>query len=93
MFKIYKDKAAKIGIEIKKSTNPKNKFDAYKDGEKQNSFGAIGYMDYEKYKMSKGLQFANEKRNNYRARHNDNINVKYRNGKITPGYLSNKILW
>jgi hypothetical protein len=75
MFKIYKDKAAKIGVEIKKSTNPKKKFDAYKNGEKQNSFGAASYMDYEKYKKDKGLQFANEKRNNYRARHQANINL------------------
>jgi hypothetical protein len=51
MFKIYKDKAAKIGVEIKKSTNPKKKFDAYKNGEKQNSFGAASYMDYEKKKI------------------------------------------
>ena len=75
---IYKDKAKKIGVEIKPSKNKTKKFDAYKDGVFQNSFGAKGYMDYEKYKKKEGKQEADKKRRAYRARHKDDMNVKKR---------------
>ena len=90
---VYKEKAKKIGIDIKLSKNKDKKFDAYKDGVKQASFGAKGYMDYKKYKKEDGLEVANKKRLAYRARHKDDINVKTRDGKMTAGYLANKILW
>ena len=90
---VYKEKAKKIGIDIKLSKNKDKKFDAYKDGVKQASFGAKDYMDYEKYKKEDGLEVANKKRLAYRARHKDDINVKTRDGKMTAGYLANKILW
>lgn len=90
---VYKSKAKKIGVEIKPSTNKAKKFDAYKDGVKQASFGATGYQDYEKYKKSDGLEVANKKRSAYRARHADDINIKTRDGKLTAGYLAGKILW
>ena len=93
MINVYKAKAKKIGIDIKLSKNKDKKFDAYKDGVKQASFGAKGYMDYEKYKKEDGLEVANKKRSAYRARHKDDINVKTRDGKMTAGYLANKILW
>ena len=90
---IYKIKAQRIGIEIRPSKNKTKKFDAYKNGIKQASFGARGYMDYEKYITKCGLLKAKKKRTAYRARHKDNINIKKRHGKYTAGYLSNKILW
>tara|TARA_Y100000004_G_C8850220_1_gene384400 strand:- start:118 stop:396 length:279 start_codon:yes stop_codon:yes gene_type:complete len=90
---VYKRKAKAIGVEIKPSTNKTKKFDAYKDGVKQASFGGKGYMDYEKYKKQDGKAEADKKRKAYRARHKDDMNVKTRDGKLTAGYLSNKILW
>lgn len=90
---VYKNKAKKIGVEIKPSSNKNKKYDAYKDGVKQASFGAKGYMDYEKYKQRDGKEIADKKRKAYRARHKDDINVKTRDGKLTAGYLANKILW
>jgi len=90
---VYKEKAKKIGVTIAKSKNTDKKFDVFKDGVKQASIGASGYMDYEKYKKKDGLAVANKKRENYRARHKDNINVKTKDGKLTAGYLSSKILW
>ena len=90
---IYKSKAAKIGVEIKPSKNKTKKYDAYKDGVFQNSFGAKGYMDYEKYRTKDGKEVADKKRRAYRARHKDDMNVKKRDGKLTAGYLANKILW
>jgi len=90
---IYKLKAKKIGVDIKPSTNKGKKFDAYKDGVKQASFGAKGFQDYEKYKKSEGIEVANKKRSAYRARHKDDINIKTRDGKLTAGYLAGRILW
>jgi hypothetical protein len=90
---VYKNKAKSIGVEIKPSSNKNKKFDAYKDGKKQASFGAKGYMDYEKYKKKDGKEIADKKRSAYRARHKDDINIKTRDGKMTAGYLANKILW
>ena len=90
---IYKSKAKKIGVDIKPSKNKTKKFDAYVDGKFQNSFGAKGYKDYEKYKREIGKPEADKKRSQYRARHKDDINVKKRDGKLTAGFLANKILW
>ena len=90
---VYKKKAEKIGVTISKSKNPDKKFDVFKDGVKQASIGASGYMDFEKYKKRDGIKVANKRRENYRARHKENISVKMRDGKLTPGYLSSKILW
>jgi len=90
---VYQSKAAKLGLVLKKSTNASKKFDVFKDGIKQTAIGATGFKDYEKYKQSDGIAVANKKRENYRARHKDNINVRTRDGKLTAGYLSNKILW
>tara|TARA_Y100000004_G_C8812982_1_gene368555 strand:+ start:431 stop:715 length:285 start_codon:yes stop_codon:yes gene_type:complete len=90
---IYKKKAKKINVEIKPSKNKNKKFDAFVNGVFQNSFGAKGYKDYEIYKKENGLEFANERRRLYRKRHARDMNIKMRDGKLTAGYLSNKILW
>lgn len=88
-----KDKAKAIGVTVKPSTRKGKKLDAYKDGEYQASFGALGYNDYHIYKREKGEAYANEKRKQYKARHEKNRNVKYRDGKLTAGYLADRILW
>lgn len=86
-------KAKAVGVEVKPSTRKGKKLDAYKDGVYQASFGATGYKDYEMHKREKGLAYANEKRRQYKARHETDRHVKYRNGKLTPGWLADKVLW
>lgn len=81
------------GIDLKPSKNPNKKLDAYKNGIFQNSFGASGYMDFHLYKQKEGLKVAKEKRKAYKARHEKDRHIKYRNGKLTAGYLADKILW
>lgn len=90
---IYKKKAKDIGVEIKPSTRKDKKFDAFVDGVKQASFGAKGYMDFEKYKKRDGIEVAKEKQKAYKARHEDDRKIKKRDGKFTAGYLADQILW
>ena len=90
---IYKQKAKKIGVEIKESTRKDKKFDAFVDGVKQASFGAKGFMDKEKYKKRDGVKVAEEKAKAYKARHEDDRKIKKRDGKFTAGYLADQILW
>ena len=89
---VYKEKAKKIGVEIKQSNSKGKKFDVYKDSVFQASIGAKGMKDYEIYKKE-SLTLANERRRLYRIRHDKDRKVKYRDGKLTAGYLADKILW
>lgn len=91
--KEIRERAKRIGVEVKHSRKAEKKLDAYKDGEYIVSFGAKGYKDYHLYKKEYGQSVANEKRKQYKARHEKDRNVKYRNGKLTAGYLADKILW
>ena len=88
----YKAKAAAIGVEIRPSRREDKKFDAYKDGVFQASFGGKGYKDYEVYKKE-GQELARKKRRAYKARHEHDRHIKMRAGKLTAGYLADKILW
>lgn len=88
-----RERAKKLGIVVKPSKNPDKKLDAYKDGEFQASFGAKGYKDYHVYKRTEGQKVASEKRQQYKARHEKDRHIKYRDGKMTAGYLADKILW
>jgi hypothetical protein len=88
-----KRRAKAICITVKPSKNKDKKLDAYKDGNFQTSFGGKGYKDYHLYRKEEGIAIANEKRKQYKARHEKDRHVKYRNGKLTAGWLSDKVLW
>lgn len=88
-----KARAAAAGVVVKPSKNPLKKLDAYKNGEFQASFGGSGYMDYHIYKKESGQKVASEKRQQYKARHEKDRHTKYRGGKLTAGWLADKILW
>ena len=86
-------KAASIGVTVKPSNTTGKKLDAYKNGEKQASFGASGYGDYHVFKREKGAEYAAKKRAAYKKRHESDRHIRTRNGKLTAGYLADKILW
>ena len=90
---VYQKKAEKIGVTIRPSENKDKKFDAFKDGVFQNSFGGAGYKDFESYKKEDGITVANKRRELYKKRHDDTRKIKFRDGKLTASYLSDKILW
>ena len=86
--KLQKDKARKIGVEIKPSKLKGKKIDVYKNGKKIASIGAKGYSDYATYIETKGLEYANKRRKLYKIRHNKN-----RKKVGTRSYYADQILW
>lgn len=85
-------KAKKLGLTIKPSSNKKKKVDVFnKEGKKLASIGAIGYMDYASYIQKLGKTDALKKRKAYLARHAKEPKMK--DGKRTPSFYADKILW
>jgi len=94
MFKItkaHRDNAKKLGLSIKKSQVSGKKLDVYKGSNKVASIGAKGYSDYQTFKKTDGKAYADARRKAYHTRHRKE--KKYKDGKLTPGYLAKKILW
>ena len=92
MYQITKysiDKAQKLGLTIKPSTNPTKKIDVFKkDSVKVASCGALGYWDYPTYLRTRGKKYTDERRRLYRIRHQTDRNVVGSNG-----YYADRILW
>lgn len=87
------DKAKKLGVIIKPSTNLLKKIDVFKNGKKVASIGAIGMNDYPTYleKEKKGYYekgHANKRRKLYKQRHNVD-----RHKVGSNGWYADKILW
>jgi hypothetical protein len=83
-----KQKAKKLGVIVKRSTNKRKKIDVYKDGKKIASVGALGYGDYPTFLKEKGLTFANKRRSAYKKRHQ-----KDRLKKGSNGFYADQLLW
>ena len=78
------EKAKKLNVIIKSSTNPKKKLDIFKNNKQIASIGAIGYSDYPHFLKEHGTEYANKRRFLYHSRHKGNgINE----------YYSKRILW
>jgi len=89
---LQEDKAKKLKVTIKPSTNKKKKIDVYnKDEKKIASIGANGYKDYATYLQLLPKKEADKKRKNYLARHAKEPKTK--EGKKTNSYWADKILW
>lgn len=90
-------KAKKLGLTIEPSKKKNKKIDVKsKDGSVLASIGGVKkdgsfYMDYASYIEKIGLVEAKKKRNQYLARHSKE--PKEKNGKKTPSYYADKILW
>lgn len=80
--------AKRIGVTIKPSSVHGKKIDVFKDDKKLASVGAIGYGDYPSFLKSKGKEYADERREAYKQRHQ-----KDRTKKGTAGYYADKLLW
>jgi hypothetical protein len=77
------NQAAKLGVEIKPSTNKGKKIDVFKNGNKITSIGAIGYGDFPHY-LKQNKTLANKKRDQYKARAST---------KGVAGFYASNILW
>jgi hypothetical protein len=67
-----KDKADKLGLTVKPSTQKHKKIDVYKDNKKIASIGALGMSDYPTYLQTKGKVYADERKRLYHLRHTKN---------------------
>jgi hypothetical protein len=83
-----KNNARKLGVTLRSSSNNSKKLDVYKNGRKVASIGAKGYNDYDLWLKKKGKEFADQRRKLYKARHENNRNIKNSNG-----FYADKILW
>ena len=86
--KYTKDKAKKIGVEVKPSNKRDKKIDVFKNGTLVASIGAIGYSDYPTYLLSRGKKYAEERRRLYKKRHAENRKKRY-----TTGWYADQLLW
>ncbi len=84
-----KNKAKQLGVVVKQSTRKGKKIDVFdKYGKKLASIGALGYSDYPTFIEEKGKLFAEQKRKNYKARHQKDRTKKYSNG-----WFADNLLW
>jgi hypothetical protein len=62
--------AKKLGVTIKPSRVKGKKIDVFnKEGDKLASIGALGMGDYPTFKLTKGKEFAEQRRKAYKSRH------------------------
>lgn len=85
--KYTKDKAKKLGVVVKPSTNKKKKIDVFKDKKKIASVGSIAYKDYTIY-LKEDKKKAEVRRKAYKKRHE-----KDRHKKGSNGYYADQLLW
>lgn len=83
-----REQAKKLGVVVKRSTNPAKKIDVYKNGVKVASCGAIGYNDYPTYWKKYGKEYADKRRRLYKLRHEKDRHIR---GSV--GWYSDKLLW
>ena len=88
MYKIrpqQRKRAKEIGVEIRPSTKGNFKLDVYSKGRLIASVGDKRFADFETYKETKGLAYAEERRRLYMLRH--------KNDKSLRGLLAAYLLW
>ena len=87
--KYTRDRAKKLGVTVRRSTNKKKKIDVFnKKGKRIASVGAIGYKDYPTYIKTEGIEEAKKRRKAYKTRHE-----KHRHIKGTNSYYADQLLW
>ena len=81
-------RAKKLGVKVKPSTNKTKKIDVYRKDRKIASVGAAGMNDYPTYMKKMGKTYANTRRRLYKIRHNSD-----RKDKWSRGWLADQLLW
>ena len=82
-----KTQSNKLGVTVKPSTRKGKKIDVFdKAGKKIASIGDVNYLDYPGYVKTRGVEYANRRRELYRQRHKKDLN----RGN---GYWAQALLW
>ena len=83
------DRANELNVNIKQSSNKNKKIDVFKrDGTFITSIGDSNYLDYPTYIIKNGIEYANNRRELYKKRHE-----KHRKIKKSRSYYADQILW
>ena len=91
MYKITnytKRQAKKLNVDVKPSIRKNKKLDIYKNGVYIVSVGDSRYSDYPTYIKTHGINYANERRRLYKARHE-----KTRGVVGSASWYSSNLLW
>lgn len=81
--------AAKLGVKVSPSSNPKYKIDVYDaNGQFMFHIGNNSYKDFPTYIKENGIDYAKERRRLYKIRHD-----KDRKVLGSKGYYAYKLLW
>jgi len=91
MYKITqhtKERAKKLGVDVKPTQLGKKKIDVFRGGRKVASVGHKDYCDFPTYRECCGTKMANARREAYKTRHD-----KTRHKEGTPSFYADKLLW
>jgi hypothetical protein len=80
--------ARRLGVSIKPSTVKGKKIDVFKGDKKVASIGALGMMDFDKWKAKEGIEKAKKRQKAFKSRFS-----KQRVKVGTPAYYADQILW
>jgi hypothetical protein len=83
-----KNRAKKLGLQVKPSLKKNKKIDVFKDDKLVASVGDTRYGDFPTFTKLKGKEFADQRRRLYKIRHEKN-----RHKKGTPSYYADQLLW
>lgn len=83
-----RERAKKLGVTVKQSSNKEKKIDVIKNKVVIASVGATGYSDYPTYIRTHGVDYANRRRKLYKIRHNYDRKIVNSNG-----YWADNLLW
>lgn len=83
-----RNRAKKLGLVVKPSTNASKKIDVFKNNDKIASIGGAGYSDYPTYIKTHGKEYADKRRVLYKIRHEKDRHVPGSNG-----FLADQLLW
>lgn len=85
--------ARSLGLKLRPSRSKRHKLDAIDGQGRVVSFGGRGYMDFYLWRERKGRAHAEERRRAFKARHQKHRTVRRRDGRYTPAFLADRILW
>jgi hypothetical protein len=80
--------AKRLGVKIKPSTVKGKKLDVFKGDKKVASIGALGMMDFDRWKAKEGIEKAKARQKAFKSRFQ-----KQRTKVGTPAYYADQILW
>ena len=83
-----KQRAKRLGVTVRKSSNPNKKIDVFKNGKKVSTVGGCGYKDYPTFLREDGKDVANRKRRGFKSRFQ-----RHRTKRGSKAYYADQLLW